>query len=101
MDVARFEVLETGVTNLIEAFKRTQAENTRLGQHAQQLEKTVSAQQQQLEHLQRERDDLVQLSSKIQKLTEEREIIQQKLLQMLATIEWLEERTRVDDDIEA
>ena len=96
MDVARFELLETGVTNLLQAFQRVQAENAQLGQQVQHLEQTVSEQQQKLDHLQRERDDLLQLHTKLQVLQQEREIIQQKLQQMLATIEWIEERTRID-----
>ena len=98
MDVARFEVLETGVTNLIQAFERAQAENAQLGQQVQHLERTVSDQQQKLADLQRERDDLFQLHTKMQVLQQEREVIQQKLQQMLSTIEWIEERTRLDRD---
>ena len=96
MDVARFELLETGVTNLIQAFQRVQAENVQLGQQVRHLERIVSEQQQKLDHLQRERDDLLQLHTKMQVLQQEREIIQQKLQQMLSTIEWIEERTRID-----
>ena len=96
MDVARFELLETGVTNLIHAFQRVQAENVQLGQQVRHLERTVSEQQQKLDQLQRERDDLLQLHTKMQVLQQEREIIQQKLQQMLSTIEWIEERTRID-----
>ena len=98
MDVARFEVLETGVTNLIHAFERVKTENAQLGQQVQHLERTVSDQQQKLEHLQRERDDLFQLHTKMLVLQQEREIIQQKLQQMLSTIEWIEQRTRIDSD---
>jgi hypothetical protein len=54
-----------------------------------------------LEQLRSEREELLQLRTKMQALEQERNIIQQKLQQMLSTIEWLEERTRLDGDRQA
>jgi hypothetical protein len=101
MDLARYELLETHVIRLIQAFERVKSENHRLAQQADHLQHTVSSQQQELERLQRERDHWLQLRAKINVLQQERGIIQQKLQQMLLTIEWLEERTRIEDDAQA
>ncbi|ETW97483.1 MAG: hypothetical protein ETSY1_22515 [Candidatus Entotheonella factor] len=98
MDLDRFEVLERRIKALAEAFAHTQAENRQLRQHAERLEQALAAQQQTLEHVQRERDDLLQISDAFHVLQQEREVIQQKLQHMLATIEWLEKHTAMSDD---
>ena len=67
-----------------------QAENRQLRQQVDRLQQTVAAQQQTLEQVQRERDDLIQVREALDVLQHEREVIQQKLRHMLATIEWLE-----------
>jgi hypothetical protein len=41
---------------------------------------------------------MLPLRAKMNVLQQERGIIQQKLQQMLSTIEWLEERTRIEGD---
>jgi hypothetical protein len=53
----------------------------------------VTAQQQSLEQVQRERDGLIQASEVVNVMRQEREVIQEKLRHMLATIEWLEKHT--------
>lgn len=96
MDLARFEVLETHVTRLVRTFERIKTEHAELGQQVAHLQQTLSIQEQELERLRREREDLLPLRSKMTALQQEREVIKQKLQQMLSTIEWLEERMRVD-----
>jgi len=93
MDLARFEVLERRIKSLAESFNLTQAENRRLRQQVDRLQQTVAAQQKTLERVQRERDDLSQASEALSGLGQEREVIQEKLRHMLATIEWLEKHT--------
>ena len=98
MDLERYELLESHVVRLVQAFERIKTENNDLAQQVHHLQHTVSSQQQELERLQRERDELLQLRAKMNALQQERGIIQQKLQQMLSTIEWLEERTRIEGD---
>ncbi len=98
MDVTRFELLEKHVTALLQACLRVQDENTRLSQEVRGLQDTLAAQQQEVERLQNEREELLRLRTTMQVLQQERGIIQQKLQQMLTTIEWLEERTRTEGD---
>jgi predicted RNase H-like nuclease (RuvC/YqgF family) len=98
MDLAQYELLETHITRLIQAYERVKIENNRLGQQVHHLQHTVSSQQQELERLQREHEELLPLRAKMNALQQERGIIQQKLQQMLSTIEWLEERTRIEGD---
>jgi predicted RNase H-like nuclease (RuvC/YqgF family) len=98
MHLAQYELLETHIIRLIQAYERVKTENHRLGQQVHHLQHTVSAQQQELERLQREHDELRPLRAKMKALQQERGIIQQKLQQMLSTIEWLEERMRIEGD---
>ncbi len=98
MDLARFEVLARRIKSLAESFDHAQAENRQLRQHVEHLEQTVAAQQQTLERVQRERDDLAQASEALNGLGQEREVIQQKLRHMLATIEWLEKHTAMSGE---
>lgn len=98
MDLTRFEVLETHVMALVTAFVRLQEENKQLGQSVHQLQQELATHHRELERLQSEREELLQLRTKMQVLGQERSIIQQKLQHMLSTIEWLEERTRMDDE---
>ena len=98
MDLARFEVLEQRVKALAESSDRAQVENRQLRQQVERLQDTVTAQQQTLDQVQRERDDLLQTRDALQRLEQEREVIQQKLRRMLATIEWLEQRTAMSDE---
>lgn len=98
MDLARFEVLETYVTTLVSTCARLREENQDLNRSVRQLQQALSVRQREVEQLRSEREELLQLRTKMQRLEQERDIIQQKLQQMLATIEWLEERTRLDGD---
>jgi len=98
MDLTRFEVLETQVTALVAAFVRLQEENKQLGQSVHQLQEELTTHHRELARLQSEREELLQLRTKMQVLGQERSVIKQKLQHMLSTIEWLEERTRMMDD---
>jgi len=98
MDLAQYELLETHIIRLIQAYERVKTENNRLRQQVHHLQHTVASQQQELERLQREYDALLPLRAKMNVLQQERGIIQQKLQQMLSAIEWLEERTHIEDD---
>jgi Tfp pilus assembly protein PilN len=98
MDLARFEVLETYVTTLVRTCARLREENQGLDRSVRQLQQVLSVRQREVEQLRSEREELLQLRTKMQRLEQERDIIQQKLQQMLATIEWLEGRTRLDGD---
>jgi predicted RNase H-like nuclease (RuvC/YqgF family) len=93
MDLARFEVLEKRIKALVESLDHTQAENRQLRHQVDRLQQTVTAQQQSLEQVQRERDGLIQASEVVNVMRQEREVIQEKLRHMLATIEWLEKHT--------
>jgi predicted RNase H-like nuclease (RuvC/YqgF family) len=93
MDLTRFEVLEKRIKALAVSLDRTQAENWQLRQQVKRLQQTVTAQQHSLEQVQRERDGLIQASEAVNVLRQEREVIQDKLRHMLATIEWLEKHT--------
>jgi hypothetical protein len=82
MDLAQYELLETYIIRLIQAYERVKTENYRLGQQVHHLQHTVSSQQQALERLQHEHDELLPLRAKMNVLQQERGIIQQKLQQM-------------------
>jgi hypothetical protein len=77
---------------------RTQAENRQLRQQVKRLQQTVTVQQHSLEQVQRERDGLIQASEAVNVLRQEREVIQDKLRHMLATIEWLEKHTAMSGE---
>ena len=100
MDLARFETLEAHVAALIEAFGQIKAENVRLSQHIDRLQDESMLRQQELQQLSSAREELQQLRAKIQHFQKERDVIQQKLQNMLATIAWLEERTRLEGDVQ-
>jgi predicted RNase H-like nuclease (RuvC/YqgF family) len=101
MDLARFEVLEKRIKALVESLDHTQAENRQLRHQVDRLQQTVTAQQQSLEQVQRERDGLIQASEVIDVMRQEREVIQEKLRHMLATIEWLEKHTAMSGKSQA
>jgi predicted RNase H-like nuclease (RuvC/YqgF family) len=98
MDLTRFEVLEKRIKALAVSLDRTQAENRQLRQQVKRLQQTVTVQQQSLEQVQRERDGLMQASEAVNMLRQEREVIQDKLRHMLATIEWLEKHTAMSGE---
>lgn len=96
MDLTQLELLETHITHLLQDVARVRTENTQLRQHIHDLQTTLSGQQQTLAYLQQEREELLPLRTRLQALQQEREVIQQKLQQMLATIEWLEAHTHIE-----
>jgi predicted RNase H-like nuclease (RuvC/YqgF family) len=98
MDLTRFEVLEKRIKALAVSLDRTQAENRQLRQQVKRLQQTVTARQHSLEQVQRERDGLIQASEAVNMLRQEREVIQDKLRHMLATIEWLEKHTAMSGE---
>ena len=96
MDMARFDILEAYVVNLVHAFARLKAENQTLGQQVQQLQDALDTQQQELSRLRPAQDELTYLRTVMQTLRQERHVIREKLEQMLVTIEWLEGCSHVD-----
>jgi predicted nuclease with TOPRIM domain len=101
MDRERFENLEAHVISLVEAFARVQEENTRLRQDVKQLQTTLQAQQKEVERFRPEQEELAHLRTVLQTFLKERGVIRQKLEQMLSTIEWLEEHSRMDSETKA
>jgi len=98
MDLTRFELLETRITHLLHDVDRVRAENIQLRQHVDDLQKQLSGQQKTLAQLHREREEWLPMRTTLQVMQQERELIQQKLLHMLATIEWLEEHIGAEND---
>jgi predicted RNase H-like nuclease (RuvC/YqgF family) len=98
MDFARFEVLEKRIKALAVSLDRMRAENRQLRQQVKRLQQTVSTQQHALEQVQHERDGLLQAGEAVNVLRQEREVIQDKLRHMLATIEWLEKHTAMSGE---
>jgi predicted RNase H-like nuclease (RuvC/YqgF family) len=98
MDLTRFELLETCITHLLHDVDRVRAENTQLRQHVHDLQKQLSDQQKTLVQLQREREEWLPMRTTLQAMQQERELIQQKLQHMLATIEWLEAHIGAEND---
>lgn len=101
MDRERFEALEAHVTSLVEAYARVKAENKRLSQNVKQLQDALRTQQREVERLQPDRAELTHLRTAMQTFQKERDLIRQKLEQMLSTIEWLEGHTHVDGGTKA
>lgn len=90
MDLTRFELLETCMIHLLRDVEQVRTENIELHQRVYDLQTELSGQQSTLERLQREREAWLPMRSTLQAMQQERELIQQKLQHMLATIEWLE-----------
>ena len=101
MDLARFEILETHVTALVEAFVQIKTENLRLSQEIERLQGEAGIRQKELQQLSSAREELQQLRATLQNFQKERHVIQQKLQKMLATIAWLEELTGLEGDARA
>jgi len=101
MDRERFENLEAHVVSLVEAFARVKEENQRLRQNVKQLQEALRTQQQELEHVRPDREELTHLRTVLQTFQQERDVIRQKLEQMLSTIAWLEGHSRIDEGIRA
>jgi chromosome segregation ATPase len=101
MDRERFENLEAHVVSLVEAFARVKEENQQLRQNVKQLQETLRAQQQELERIRPDQEELTHLRTVLQTFRQERDVIRQKLEQMLSTIEWLEGHSHMDEGIKA
>jgi len=98
MDTEKLEALERHIAQLIQAFTRVKEENTRLAQHLVQLQQTLDEQQQTLEHWQSAPAELPRLRTVAQALQKERELIREKLEEMLVAIERLEGLAPVPND---
>jgi len=98
MESARLEALERHIAQLIQAFTRVKEENTRLAQNLVQLQQTVDEQQRALEDGQSAQAELTRLRTVMQALQRERELIREKLAEMLAAIERLEGLSHVPSD---
>jgi predicted nucleic acid-binding Zn-ribbon protein len=90
MDIARLEALEKQITDLIQAFIRIKEENTHLTQRLAQLQQMLHDQQHSLERWQSEQEELASLRTATQTLQQERELIRNKLEELLVIIERLE-----------
>ena len=90
MDIARLEALEKQITHLIQAFIRIKEENTHLTQRLAQLQQMLHDQQHSLERWQSEQEELASLRTATQTLQQERELIRNKLEELLVIIERLE-----------
>jgi len=98
MDTARLEALESHVAQLIQAFLRVKADNTRLAQNLVQLQQTLAEQQRTLESWQATQEEVQSLRTVAQTLQREREHIREKLVEMLVAIERLEGLSHVPGD---
>jgi len=90
MDTARLEALEKQITDLIQAFIRIKEENTHLTQRLAQLQQMLHDQQHSLERWQSDQEELASLRTATQTLQQERELIRNKLEELLVIIERLE-----------
>lgn len=98
MTTARLEALESHIAQLIQAFIQGKEENTRLAQHLVQLQQTVDEQQHTLAHWQAAQAELTELRTLTQALQQERQLIRDKLAEMLVAIEHLERLAHVPPD---
>lgn len=90
MDTARLEALERHITQLLQAFTRVKQENQCLTQNLVQFQQTLDEQQRTLEQWQSAQEELTCLRTVIQVLQRERELIREKLEEMLVALERLE-----------
>lgn len=90
MDIARLEALERQITHLIQAFIRIKEENAHLTQRLSQLQQMLHDQQQSLERWQSDQADLASLRTITQTLQQERELVRNKLQELLGIAERLE-----------
>lgn len=90
MDIARLEALERQITHLLQAFVRIKEENTHLTQRLAQLQQILHDQQHSLERWQSDQKELASLRTVIQTLQQERELIRNKLEELLIVVERLE-----------
>jgi predicted RNase H-like nuclease (RuvC/YqgF family) len=90
MDTEKLAALERHLTHLIQAFIRVKEDNARLTQSLAQLQQTVHEQQRSLERWQAAQEELTRLRLVAQTLQQERELIRDRLTDMLVAIERLE-----------
>ena len=90
MDTERLEALEKHIAQLVQAFTRVKQENTCLTQNLVQLQQTSDEQQRTLEQWQSAQEELLRLHTVTQVLRRERELIREKLEEMLVALERLE-----------
>ena len=90
MDITRLEALERQITHLIQAFVRIKEENMHLTQRLAQLQQMLRDQQQSLERWQSDQEELASLRTVTQTLQQERELIRNKLEELLVVVERLE-----------
>jgi len=98
MDIARLEALEKQITHLIQAFIRIRKENTHLTQRLAQLQQMLHDQQYSLERWQSDQEELASLRTITQTLQQERELIRNKLEELLVIVERLEKFSHTPSD---
>ena len=98
MDTERLGALERHIAKLVQAFTRVKEENTCLTQHLVQLQQTLDEQQRTLEQWQSAQEELTRLRTVAQVLRRERELIREKLAEMLVALERLEGLSSVPSD---
>jgi len=98
MDIARLEALEKQITHLIQAFIRIREENTHLTQRLAQLQQMLHDQQYSLERWQSDQEELASLRTITQTLQQERELIRNKLEELLVIVERLEKFSHTPSD---
>jgi predicted nucleic acid-binding Zn-ribbon protein len=98
MDIARLEALERQITHLIQAFGRIKEENTHLTQRIAQLQQMLHDQQHSLERWHSDQAELASLRTITQTLQQERELIRNKLQELLVIVERLETFSHTPSD---
>lgn len=98
MNIARLEALEKQITHLIQAFIRIKEENTHLTQRLAQLQQMLHDQQYSLERWQSDQEELASLRTITQTLQQERELIRNKLEELLVIVERLEKFSHTPSD---
>jgi predicted nuclease with TOPRIM domain len=98
MDVAKLEALERQITHLIHAFVRIKEDNKHLTQRLTQLQGMLHDQQHSLERWQSEQAELASLRTIAQTLQQERELIRNKLQELLVIVERLERFSHTPSD---
>ena len=101
MDTAKLEALEIQIAQLLQAFTQSKEENTQLTQRLAQLQQMLHDQQHSLERWQSDQDELASLRTLTQTLQRERELIRNKLEELLVVIERLEGFSHVPSDSQA